>query len=348
MKTFGKYARERLRELGKSQKSLAEELGVSPAYISQIFSGKKSPPDLGRPRNRVQLRLWSTCLQTPEEDLLEVVRFELHRLPPRPDPRFRNMRDLLIRTLAPAEKPLIDEIRSLELHPAESRAIRALARIFLALGRQKGEVQESMTAAAHSPDWQALRDRDFVEETLVGFFEKHSFMWTWDPLGNDVHLESRSAPIFKAMARLEKSACTNRGLRQSPVVPVVGKVSAGEGFDHPSAIHSRNRFEDLVVLPAGTDPGLAQALYCVRVRDDSLRELFGEGALLFVKADSSAEIKDGDVVIFRDENEGKGYVKKVEFTGDLLILKARNPLYRDIVLRYSDMRLLERVISVAF
>lgn len=348
MKTFGKYARERLRELGKSQKALAEELGVSPAYISQIFSGRKSPPDLGRPRNRLQLRLWSMCLQTAEEDILDVVRFELHRLPPRPDPRFRRMRELLIGSLAQPAKALIDEIRSLELHPAESRAIGALARIFLALQREAGKREEPVAPVLYAGSFRAFADSEFVEDTLVRFFEKHPFMWNWDPVVNDVHLQSRSAAIFRAMTRIEKSNCANIGLRHTPVVPIVGQVSAGEGFAYPSGPVSRRRSEDVALLPAGTDPAVAQTLYCVRVGDDSLRELFGQGSLLFVKTNSSHEIKDGDVVIFRDENRKKGYVKKVEFAGDVLILKARNPLYKDIVLHASNMGLLERVISVAF
>ena len=43
MKTFGRYVKDKIARLGKSQKDLAAELGVSPAYISQIFTGKKKP-----------------------------------------------------------------------------------------------------------------------------------------------------------------------------------------------------------------------------------------------------------------------------------------------------------------
>lgn len=348
MRTFGKYARQRIKELGKSQKSLAEELGVSPAYISQIFSGKKSPPDLGRPRNRIQLRLWSTGLQAAEDEILDVVRFELHRLPPRPDARYRKMRELLIRSLGVGDKGLGDEIRSLELHPAESRAIGALAKIYLMLRHEQGGGDEGFPEKLHERSCQALADRDFVEGALVSFFEGHSFTWNWDPVGNDVHLLSRSAAIFRAMSLIERFGEDIAGLRHMPAVPVVGQVSAGEGFDHPGEGLAAREAAEFSLLPPGTDPEAAQWLYCVRVGDESLRELFGEGAVLFVKMKSSQEIKDGDVVIFRDESKKKAYVKRVEFAGDLLILKARNPLHKDIVLSKSDIRFLERVISVVF
>ena len=73
MKTFGEYAKERIKSLGKSQKDLADKLGVSPAYISQISTGKKKPPDLGRPRNRPQLKIWTEFLAASEEDILSLI-----------------------------------------------------------------------------------------------------------------------------------------------------------------------------------------------------------------------------------------------------------------------------------
>ena len=86
----------------------------------------------------------------------------------------------------------------------------------------------------------------------------------------------------------------------------------------------------------------------MRVRGDSLRELFGDGALLFIKPESWEEIKDGDLVIFKHRNDSKAFVKKVEFAGENLILKSKNPLYKDIVLHKNDLMLLERVMSVVF
>jgi phage repressor protein C with HTH and peptisase S24 domain len=51
-------------------------------------------------------------------------------------------------------------------------------------------------------------------------------------------------------------------------------------------------------------------------------------------------------VIFKDKNGNKAFVKKVEFSGDNLILKSMNPLYKHMVLSRSDIVLLERVMSI--
>lgn len=348
MKTFGKYARERIKALGKNQKTLAEELGVSPAYVSQILSGKKNPPDLGRPKNRSQLRVWSECLKAEEEEILDLVRFELHRFPLRPDARFRRMRSLLIRYLDAQDKSLIDEIRSMELHPAEGRAINALVRIYLALEEKLNGGDISVVDPFEEVCCRASADRSFVEEILVGFFEDNAFTWNWDPLDNDVQLVSGSADITEAMARMAADRSETAGVRYSPGVPVVGYVSAEEGFDYAERERNAGRKREYVPLAPGVNPDLGRVLYCVRIRGDSLSELFGDGALLFVKPDSWQEIKDGDLVIFKDAARGKGFAKKLAFAGDNLILKSKNPLHKDIVLHRSDMIRLERVISVVF
>jgi phage repressor protein C with HTH and peptisase S24 domain len=194
----------------------------------------------------------------------------------------------------------------------------------------------------------ALNEKEFVEGDLAAFFQENAFTWTWDPVANDVHMISESAQIRRAMERISRVFTEVSGLRHSPGIPVVGTVTAGEGFDY-----SRTRFpaggeRQYVPMPPGVSTALASALYCVRVRGDSLREIFSDGTLLFVKLDSWQEIKDGDVVIFKDVTQGKCYVKKLEFAGDNAILKSKTPLFKDIVIHRSDMALLERVISALF
>ncbi len=129
-------------------------------------------------------------------------------------------------------------------------------------------------------------------------------------------------------------------------MPVVGHVSAGEGFGFTDGGYTAGEGFEQVDIPPGVDPQLVQSLYCVRVRGDSLREFFGDGTLLFIKPESWEEIKDGDLVIFKDRNGSKAYVKKVEFSGENLILKSMNPLYKHMVLSRSDLMLLERVLAI--
>jgi len=346
MKSFAKYARDRLKILEKSQKTLAEELSVSPAYISQIFTGKKNPPDLSKPRNKPQLKVWSACLGVSEEDLLEIVRFELHRVPFRPEARFLKMREILLKTLEQRVKKVAEEIRAMELHPAESRIIQQLVQIYMSLGEECDEVRAYGAVRFKDFCLRASANREFIENTVAEFFSRHEFSWTWDAVSNEVSINSGSSEIQDGIARVRRvlSGAPDRDDRGS--VPVVGHVSAGEGFEYTDGgFHAGEGFEQ-VPLPPGLDPNLGRVLYCVRVRGNSLKEFFGDGALLFIKPESWEEVKDGDLVIFKDRTDGKAFVKKVEFAGDSLILKSMNPLYSNMVLRRSEVMLLERVMAI--
>jgi transcriptional regulator with XRE-family HTH domain len=346
MRTFGKFAKDRMERLDKSQKALAEQLGVSPAYISQILTGKKNPPDLGKPKNRAHLKTWCLFLETTEDEVLGLVRYELHRVPPRPSAKFPNMRELLLRSFGSKEKSVMEEIRSLELHPAENLAVQSMVQIYLAL--QEDPAAGSAYGPARFKDFccRAKANKEFVEGELVQFFQNHNFSWVWDNDLNDVQFWSESADIRHAIDKIREILGANPGLSYHRSVPVVAHVSAGDGFAYSDGGFPAGEGFEHVDLPPGVDPVLAPKLYCVRVRGDSLREFFGDGTLLFIKPESWEEIKDGDLVIFKDRTDRRAFVKKVEFSGENLILKSMNPLYRNMVLRKLDLMLLERVMAI--
>ncbi len=348
MKTFGEYAKERVRRLGRNQKALAENLGVSPAYISQIFTGKKNPPDLSRPRNKLQLRVWASFLDASDEEILDLIRFELHRVPPRPAARYPRMRALLLSALSGSEGALNTEIRSMELHPAESLAVQAMVQIYLILHEEISEDRAYGMARLREFGTRARADRQFIEGELAGFFEEMRFSWGWEPEGNDVRFASGSAELRQAIERLADLSGRGAGFFFRRTVPVVGHVSAGEGFEFTDGGYPVGEGFEHVELPPGVDPRVAERLYCVRVRGQSLREFINEGALLFIRPESWEEIRDGDLVIFKDSEEKRAFVKKVEFAGANLILKSMNPMYKNIVLGRSDLVLLERVMAVLF
>ena len=348
MATFGEYAKLRIRQLGKSQKALASELGVSPAYISQIMNKKKNPPDLSRIKYRSALRTWCKFLESSEDDILDMVRFELHRVPPRPNPKFRVMRDLLIRSVRSQRKDLAEEMRAMSLHPAENRAIHALVQIYLVSKEQDDLNRNYDGTRFNNLCIRAKTNKKFVEGELTDFFRVRPFSWTWDPDSDDVRLFSESNEICRAIERVRSIIDGTPGLTYARTVPVVGHVSAGRGFDYADGGLGLGEDFDQVEIPPGVDPVLAQTLYCVRIRGDSLREFFGDGALLFIKPESWDEIRDGDLVIFKDRKGGSAFVKKVEFVGENMILKSMNPLYKNIVLSKTDMMLLERVIALKF
>lgn len=349
MKTFGEFAKDKLERMGISQKDLATRLDVSPAYISQILTGKKKPPDLGKPRNKTQLLVWAEFLGVREEDILEVVRYQLHRVPPRPAPKFQRIRELLLDRLNPRDKALAEEIPRMRMHPAENRAIGALVQIFLVL--REGSLSNRGYEPVRFRDacLRAKANAEFIEGELARFFAGIRFTWTWDPDANDVRFSSEADDIRRALELMRKLAdVPSRFPSYTKTVPVVGHVSAGQGFEFTDGGYPVGEGFEQVELPPGVHPSLAERLYCVRVRGQSLREFINEGALLFIKPESWDEIRDGDLVIFKDRTHNRAFVKKVEFAGESLILKPLNPLFKNIVLRKRDLALLERVMSIMF
>lgn len=332
--------------LGKSQKALAAELEVSPAYISQIFRGKKNPPDLGRPKGRTLLRKWSKFLEISDEDLLDMIRFDLHRVPLRPAARFPHMREMLFKRLHARSKNMLDEIRSMQLHPAENLAIRTMVELYVVLQEEVKQGRAYGQERFRDFCRVACSNREFVDSELVGFFGEQDFTWWWDADSGQVTFQPQSREIQDAMQRVKGMSSKAPQIDRDLTVPVVGHVSAGEGFEYTDGGFTAGEGFDQVDVPPGLPPALAQYLYCVRVRGDSLREFFGDGALLFIKPESWEEIRDGDLVIFKDRKDRRAFVKKVEFAGDSLILKSMNSLYKNMVLKRSDLVLLERVTAI--
>ncbi|MGC8907296.1 MAG: helix-turn-helix domain-containing protein [Desulfomonilaceae bacterium] len=349
MKTFASYVKERARRLGKTQKMLAHELKVSPAYISQLLTGKKQPPDFGRPRNRAQLSVWCTSLQVSESDLLDIVRHDLHDIPLLPTPRFPRMRALLLQRLKRNQKRLMNEIKYLELHPAETHVIDVATKIYLFIH------EEMRASRAYGPTRfkalaaQAKASKSFVENALVDYLANQPFVWTWRAETNEAHLDFQSPELEEALRAVEKLLSPPRPPAGDPIsIPLVGHVSAGEGFEYTDGGFTVGEGFEQVPMPPGVDTSIAKDLYCVRVRGDSLSEFFGDGTLLFVKPESWEEIREGDLVIFKDRSTGKAFVKKVHFSGGELYLRSMSPYYRSITMKKADLMLLERVVAVVF
>lgn len=280
--------------------------------------------------------------------MVDLIRHELHRVPLRPEPRFPRMRELLVARLGPKHEGLNDEIRAFELHPAENRAIEAMAQIYLILHDNCFEPRAHAIARFKELSSRVKADKDFVEKELADFFSDQPFTWNWDFELNSVRLDTGSGELLDAQEKVRILLAVGDGKTVGGTVPVVGHVSAGEGFEFTDGgFHAGEGFEQ-VSLPPGVDPALAAELYCVKVRGNSLKEFFGEGTLLFIKPESWEEIKDGDLVIFKDRDYARAFVKKIEFAGDSLILKPMNALYKNMVVKRTDLMLLERVVALIF
>ena len=325
---------------------LARELNVSPAYISQLLTGKKQPPDFGRPRNKCQLSVWSTALEISESDLLDIVRHELHKIPPLPTPRFPRMRALLIQRLKKSQKRLLHEIKLLELHPAETRVIDLIAKVYLFAHDEMDEARAYGPTRFITLAAQAKNNKNFVENVLVDYLKDKSFLWTWEPEINEAQLDFLSSELQETVKAVEGLTSRPRGQSCEISIPVVGHVSAGEGFAFTDGGYTVGEGFEQVPMPPGINAAIAKDLYCVRVRGDSLSEFFGDGTLLFVKPESWEQIREGDLVIFKDRGTGKAFVKKVHFSGEQLLLRSMSPYHRSITMNRKDLMLLERVVAI--
>lgn len=347
-RTFRHVSKQRLRALGKSQRSLAKALNVSPAYISQIFSGKKSPPDLNREKNYDLLRIWCDCLEIDENELIDLVRHELHRTPLPPLPRYPRFRSFAFSKLDTGNEALINEIRALSAHPAEQNLISLLLQIYFLGDSGSSENNALVFADLMESVSKFDHDIDFIESELCDRFTDLDFTWTWDEASGLALVYTESRQLNYALDLLRKYHVGDSSFKYASTVPIVGYVTASEGFDYDEGDFLGRLYPEDVVLPVGIDPGLYTSMYSVRVRGDSLRQFFGDGTILFIKSGSWQEVLDGDFVIYRDKKMKKAFVKKIEFCDDSLLLKPLNSECKDMVLNRSELTHFERVIAVVF
>ncbi len=130
-------------------------------------------------------------------------------------------------------------------------------------------------------------------------------------------------------------------------VPLISHVSAGEPFQWTDGGFEAGNGLEKVELPPGIDPRLAEKIYAVRVRGDSMFPYLKDGAILFVKPESREEVRHGDYVIFKDQDYN-AWVKMVLFRKGQIILRSLNPEYGDMVKLENELVLLEKVMAVTF
>lgn len=347
-RAFSKSVKQNLSKSGKSQRDLATALNVSPAYVSQIISGKKSPPDLSRQKNHELLRVWSEFLNVEEQELIDLVMHDLHGTPLPPSPRHPRFRSLALSRLDIRNEPLKNVIRALVTHPAEQSLINILSQVYLidepgssqSRALVFSEMMESFSTLIH--------DADFIDTDLCNRFDNTDFSWFWDEVSGRIHFYTESRQLNAALELIEEYHAGDSALKYSPTVPLVGHVSATEGFDLHDGDFLNNFSGEHTPTPIGVDPGLYPLLYCVRVRGDSLRHYFGDGAILYVKSGSWQEVLDGDLVVFRDNRLKKAFIRKIEFYDDCLLVKPMSSSCRDMVIKKTELPNFERVVSVVF
>ncbi len=124
-------------------------------------------------------------------------------------------------------------------------------------------------------------------------------------------------------------------------IPVIAYVSAGEPFSWTDQGYETGNGFDFIAPP----PGLVRTenLYAVRVRGDSMRPLFKDGATLIVKPETRQEVSHEDFVIFKDQDYS-AWVKMVLFHNGGIILRSLNQAYPDIVKNSEDIVLMDKIV----
>lgn len=347
-RSFVGIAKRSLKNLGKTQLALAKALNVSPAYVSQIFSGKKRPPDLARPRNRRLLKVWSDFLEVDENELIDLIRHEIHKTPLPPKARFPRFRALAITRLDPEQHSLPSDMRGLSLHPVEQRLIGLLTQVYLIGDRAISENQALVLSNLMASVSQLVSDSSFIETELSDHFDVVEFIWRWNEESGFIEVSTDSLQVNQALRLIQKYQVGASSLQYASAVPMVGYVSATEGFVYDDNVFEFRLHTEKTASPIGMNPDISRFLYCVKVRGDSLKFFFGDGALIYVKFGSWREVVNGDVVIFRDQKQNRAFLKKIEFFEDSLLLKPLNPTYREIIVSRSELAHVERVVSVVF
>lgn len=131
-----------------------------------------------------------------------------------------------------------------------------------------------------------------------------------------------------------------RDLAQPDGIPLIGYVSAGEAIDWTDCQLATG--QGLEIMPLPPEGGLHPNMYCVRVRGDSMLPMLKDGATLYVHPEQ--EVHNHDIVVYRDA--GAAFVKRVGFSGTMVILKSLNPAYADIVKARSEALVLQKVVWI--
>lgn len=116
-------------------------------------------------------------------------------------------------------------------------------------------------------------------------------------------------------------------LQPQVILPVVGIVSAGKGV-----------FADEEILghaPADIKYGKNNEYYWLKVHGDSMYPRIADGDLVLIKRQTS--IDPGDIGVFLVDEED-GFIKKVNYSENYIVLQSLNPFYPPMEFRGADVQ----------
>jgi transcriptional regulator with XRE-family HTH domain len=159
---FAAVIRQRLEELGLGQRDLAGAAQVTDSYISQLLSGKKTPP---LPNRTDIYDKMSRFLAVPREELGRLAALEHHQALDRiwketPPARFGPMRELILRKCRPGRRPRMRAIFDSEpFGPMESLITRTLIETVRDEARRHARDESWLRSIASAGSYRKMRVR---------------------------------------------------------------------------------------------------------------------------------------------------------------------------------------------
>ena len=203
--------RQRLKELGLEQRDLATAAQVTESYISQLLSGKKSPPAPGR--TDIYERI-GQALKLPNGELAKLAEFQRkeevrRKLGDPPAPLFKEVRELILRKCNPGREKQVRTI--FEQHAfGELERLVTEKLLHVVKGVAKRELDDEnwlhLVARLSNQSYEQMRviileflDADIFTlspENCVSFIEPLIESWDVDvaTFGMDIILNHRVAP----------------------------------------------------------------------------------------------------------------------------------------------------------
>jgi len=126
-------------------------------------------------------------------------------------------------------------------------------------------------------------------------------------------------------------------------VPVVAYVNALDPF----VVDLNAPPIDEIVLTMATlrETSDVSLLYAVRVKGNTMQPLVRDGDDLIARPATIAEVKEADIVIFRDI-EGNAWVRMAEVLADEVVFYSLSPLRRPVRRRIDEAVKLDKVIMI--
>ena len=125
----------------------------------------------------------------------------------------------------------------------------------------------------------------------------------------------------------------------------ISALLTSDGFDYRKINDEGDDLGMAPIPPASRYP--LERLYALMIEGDGFLPFLKGGFIVYAAKNSGEDVKEGDMVIFIDD-DNNGHLRQVRLSDGYLILKQLNPSGQDIVRPASHLRMLDKVVWINF